>query len=131
MGLESQPQLGGEETGWGDQSDMWSVDTVIHRPPETLTRGRARVRQRNRGILAVPPSRKKGNVLIIEDSDDDDSQSPYITARGSRSASPVGAGGRSVSQGNRVPSLVEGRGQSLPSRFPGDRAISSDGVGSG
>ena len=63
---------------------MWSGDTVIHRPPETQTRGRARVRQRKGGILAVPPSRKRGNVLIIEDSDSDDSQLPYTTAMGSR-----------------------------------------------
>ena len=50
MGLESQPQLAGEGTGWGDQSGMWSGDTVIHRPPETQTRGRARVRQRKGGF---------------------------------------------------------------------------------
>ena len=64
MGLESQPQLGGEETGWGDQSDMWSADTVIHRPPETQTRGRARVRQRNRGILAVPQVGRRVTCLL-------------------------------------------------------------------
>jgi hypothetical protein len=46
--------------------------------------------------------------------------------RGSRSASLIGARGRSVSQGSRVVSSVEGREQSLPGRLPGDRAVSSD-----
>ena len=65
-------------------------------------------------------------MLIIEDSDGDDSQSPYTTARGSRSASPVGTMERSVSHGSRVVSSIGGRGQSLPGRLPGDRAVSWD-----
>ena len=57
-------------------------------------------------------------------------QVAYDTARGSRSASPIGAMGRSVSrgaQGSRVVSCsVEGRGRSVPGRLPRDRVGSSD-----
>jgi hypothetical protein len=54
-GLEPQPPVVEEGTGWGgDQSDMWSGDTVIHRPPEMMTRGRARVRLRDLGFPIAP-----------------------------------------------------------------------------
>ena len=73
-GLVSQAPVVGGGPGWGDQSVIWLEDTVIHRPPELSTRGRARVRPGNVGVQSAPTNKERGNVVIIEDSDGDDSQ---------------------------------------------------------
>jgi hypothetical protein len=107
--------------------DEQSGESVSHRPPSRIAHRRSGNRSRGEGDQVASRSTRKGNVIVVETSEDSACQSAYYSARESRSGSPVESRRRLVrhsAQGSGV-SSSEGGGRSSSHRSRGGGVESS------